>query len=185
MNRQPVVGVWVVLALWGVFGVSFLLAEVQEHAPSEAPPASAGFEALKGLAGTWEGTADHDGQATPAAVSYKVTAGGTTVIETTFEGTEHEMVTVYRMDGDRLVMTHYCMVNNQPTMAVEDASDAQRLHFRCTGDGYRGMASEEEGHMHDVVMRFVDDDHVLADWTFYEKGEPGHVAKLDIKRVAQ
>ena len=44
-----------------------------------------------------------------ATVTYKVTSGGSAVVETIGPGTEHEMVTVIHPDGDDLMLTHYCM----------------------------------------------------------------------------
>src|SRR5437868_15374337 len=74
------------------------------------------LDALKGLAGEWTGKAKHGDMEHEATVTYKVTAGGSAVVETVFPGTEHEMVTVYHQDGDDLVLTHYCMLGNQPRM---------------------------------------------------------------------
>src|SRR5438309_5279140 len=63
-----------------------------------------GFEKIKALAGEWEakGTGEHSG-----TVSYKVTAGGSAVLETLFGGSDHEMVTLYYLEGGDLAMTHY------------------------------------------------------------------------------
>ena len=74
--------------------------------------AHAGLEQFKQLAGDWVGK--EGGQA--MAVNYKVTSGGTAVVETIGAGTEHEMITVIHADGDGLALTHFCMLGNQPQM---------------------------------------------------------------------
>jgi hypothetical protein len=75
-------------------------------------PAEAKFEKIKALAGEWEST---EGPV-PTKLIYRVTAGGSAVVETIFPGQPHEMVTVYHMDGETLMCTHYCAAMNQPRM---------------------------------------------------------------------
>ena len=68
----------------------------------------AALERFKQLSGEWTGKeveGIHPGQQVNA--NYKVTAGGSAVVETLFPGTEHEMVTVIQPDGADLVLTHY------------------------------------------------------------------------------
>ena len=55
-------------------------------------------------------------------VVYKVTSGGSVVVETIAPGTEHEMITVIHPDGDSLLLTHYCMLGNQPHMKAKPKS---------------------------------------------------------------
>src|SRR5689334_15625073 len=84
-----------------------------------APPANAGLERMKRLAGTWV-AADEGGRPTDRVVSViKVTAGGSAVHETLFPGQPQEMVSVYTAEGPDLVMTHYCVLGNQPRMKAD------------------------------------------------------------------
>src|SRR5690242_6473548 len=94
----------------------------KEHeAPRPAPPSR--LDVMKRLAGDWIQVGP-DGKASDQVVAtYRVTAGGSAVEETLFAGTPHEMVTVYHMDGDDLVLTHYCVAGNQPHMKAEKQSD--------------------------------------------------------------
>src|SRR5262245_32281969 len=81
------------------------------------------FAALKGLVGDWV-VLGKDGKPTDAIVSsFRVTAGGNTVQETLFPGTDKEMVTMYHLDGEDLVLTHYCMLGNQPRLRAEPGGD--------------------------------------------------------------
>ena len=57
------------------------------------------------------------------------TAGGSAVQETQFPGTPMEMVSVYHLDGADLVMTHYCVLGNQPRMKADPKSPADKIHF--------------------------------------------------------
>src|SRR5207249_3172213 len=78
-------------------------------------PAKAAFEKMKGLAGTWVASGN-DAEMKDAQVVYRVTAGGSAVMETIMPGTDHEMVSLCTLDGDKIVLTHYCVLGNQPHM---------------------------------------------------------------------
>src|SRR5215203_87185 len=78
------------------------------------PPTNAALEKMKQLAGTWL-LVGEDGKPTEQVASViKVTAGGSAVHETLFPGQPHEMISVYTIDGLDMVMTHYCVLGNQP-----------------------------------------------------------------------
>ena len=64
---------------------------------------------FKTLAGEWAGKGMHGDANHDVTIVYKVTSGGSAVVETIGPGTEHEMVTVIHPDGDSLVLTHYCI----------------------------------------------------------------------------
>src|SRR6187431_1466103 len=101
----------------------------------KAPPAAkhAGLEKLKSLAGTWV-AADKDGKPTDQVVSViRVTAGGSAVEETLFPGQAQEMLSVYHRDGSDLLMTHYCMLGNQPRMKADPASPPGQIRFKFAG----------------------------------------------------
>jgi hypothetical protein len=93
---------------------------------------SAEFERIKLLEGHWEDTTTEmtPDSSKPMAIAtdYKVTSGGSAVVETLFPGTPHEMVNVYTDEGGKLAMTHYCMMRNQPHMKLTKSS-ANSLSF--------------------------------------------------------
>ena len=77
--------------------------------------ASKQFDAIKALAGTWESTEKGpDGKT--AVCELKVTSNGSVVHETMFPGTDHEMINMYHLDNDKLIITHYCSQGIQPRM---------------------------------------------------------------------
>jgi hypothetical protein len=145
----------------------------------------AGFERLKSLAGDWTAKTEHGEHKGEAKVNYRVTAGGSVVMETLFGGTPGEMITMYYLDGGKLVLTHYCMLHNQPHMTLGAGSTADALQFACdasaSGDN---LASEKEPHMHAAAIRFVDADHVQTQWTMWTGGKAdGSPATFDLRRV--
>ncbi len=95
-----------------------------------SPPSNAGLEKMKKLAGTWL-AADKDGKPTDQIQSIiKVTAGGSAVHETLFPGQPQEMVSVYTVDGPDLIMTHYCVLGNQPRMKADPKSPSNQIVFQ-------------------------------------------------------
>src|SRR5262245_15411499 len=97
------------------------------------PPTTAALEMVKKLAGTWL-LADQDGKPTDQIASIiKVTAGGSAVHETLFPGQPHEMVSIYTVEGSDLVMTHYCVLGNQPRIKADPKSPANQIVWRFAG----------------------------------------------------
>jgi hypothetical protein len=122
------------------------------------------FSQLKSLAGTWEGKQE-DGK--PLLVSYRETSGGSALMSE-IQG-DHDMVSVINLDGpDRLLMTHYCAVGNQPRMQASVSPDGKVITF--TYVDATNLASPDAGHMQKMVLTMLDDNHHTEDWTFVDHG---------------
>lgn len=146
-----------------------------------AEQARAAFDRLKSLEGRWTGQARHGGDPFPVEVSYHVTAAGSVVEERLFAGTEHEMVTMYHMDGERLMLTHYCAAGNQPSMVARVDPNMDIVKF--TFSHATNMQSQDEMHMHAAEIRFVGADHIEATWSGMSGGKPVDDAVFDIQRA--
>jgi hypothetical protein len=138
------------------------------------------FEKIKALSGEWQvtGGGPDEHAAHAGTISYKVTAGGSAVLETLFAGTPHEMVTLYYMDGDHLALTHYCMLHNRPHMRAERQSNADKIVFKCR----EGDRIEAEDHMHQATFTFVDADHLKTEWVLYKDGKPDSAHSFELTR---
>jgi hypothetical protein len=137
------------------------------------------FEQFKLLAGEWVGKEQSkDGEAVHTI--YKVSSGGSAVVETILPGTEHEMITVIHPDGDDLILTHYCMLGNQPQMRASGKGDGNKVEFKFVRA--TNMKSDKEMHMHDVTFTFVDKDTLRADWTLFNEGKPSRQEHFELKR---
>lgn len=141
-----------------------------EDVPAKAQPTNPKFEKLKKLAGTWV-EADKDGKPTDKVVSIvRVTAGGSAVHEVQFPGDPMEMVSVYHMDKGDLLMTHYCMLGNQPRMKADPASPANQIRWKFAGG--TNLDPAKDMHMHSATVTFVDDDHIEIEGEAWEGGKP-------------
>src|SRR4051794_29447205 len=90
---------------------TIVCAAAYAHAAPPADPGAgaAAFERLRTLVGQWQGEGEGDERLT-----YELVAGGTALLERETAANRPEMLTVYHLDGNRLLLTHYCMAGNQP-----------------------------------------------------------------------
>ena len=129
------------------------------------------FETMKSLAGEWKGTG-HDGNS--VTITYAVVSGGTAVLETM---ANPPMLTTYYLDGDSLMLTHYCMANNQPRMKAA-SQKGKVIEFRFVDA--TNMKSADAGHMKDMTLTVDDANHIQQAWTWSDKGKTEtHAFKLE------
>jgi hypothetical protein len=145
-----------------------------------APVNAQRLEALKKLAGDWVAV-DKDGKPTDKVVSsIRVTSGGSAVQETLFPGTEKEMVTMYHLDGADLVLTHYCMLGNQPRLRAEPGTDVNTIVFKFVSS--TNLKSTDDHHMNQATLTLDGKDRFTAEWSSCKDGKPCHNVKLDLVR---
>ena len=154
--------------------------EEKAKAAAAKPQPPSKLDPIKKLAGDWVEIGE-DGKPTGKVVStYRVTAGGSAVEETLFGGTPHEMITLYHLDGDDLVLTHYCVAGNQPRMKAEKQTDPNKLVFNC--DGGTNLKSENDEHMHHATLVFKDENHIQSEWLEYKDGKQVMNASFNLVR---
>jgi hypothetical protein len=133
-------------------------------ATAYAQDAQKAFDLLKTLNGTWEGKPSN-GQVTK--VIFRMTANGSALMSEIMG--EHDMVTMFHMDNDRLLMTHYCGTGNQPRMQGSLSPDGKSVAFKFVDA--TNMASPKAGHMDQLVISIPDAEHHFEDWTFKSDGK--------------
>ena len=148
------------------------------------PPKNANLDKLTKLAGTWV-KADDNGKPTDEVVSIiKSTAGGSAVTETLFPGTDMEMVSVYTVDGPDLVMTHYCVIGNQPKLKADPKSASNKIEWVFVGGS--NLDVKKDRHMHGGSLTIVDKDHIEFNGIGWVDGKPAEemcgVMKLTRKK---
>ena len=148
-----------------------------DNGPTDQPSGEAAFARLKTLVGRWEAQGDHKD-----ALTYELVAGGSALVERETGSDRPEMVTVYHLDGARLLLTHYCMAGNQPRMQLRtfDASTGE-LKFEYVDA--TNLASPAAGHMHTAAIRLVGPDQIATEWQFYENGKTTMTERARYARV--
>ncbi len=155
--------------------------DVQSAVSADPSQALAAFERFKGLEGTWVGKST---KGWTEQISYQTIATGSCVLESSFDAHLNEkMVTMFYVDGSRLMLTHFCAAKNQPRLvATEFADDGARITF--TFLDATGIPSRDTGHMDKVVFRFVDSDRFKSQWTWYQAGKEKWLEEIELTRVA-
>jgi len=124
------------------------------------------FDTLKALAGNWEGK---NSQGQILHVDFRETAGGSALLSEIHGQGPENMISMFHLDGDRLLMTHYCGAGNQPRMKATLSPDGKSLAFEFIDA--TNLSSPEAGHMHHVVFTMPDADHHTEEWTFLDHGK--------------
>jgi hypothetical protein len=160
---------------------NLLLAAVAVHAASSKSERAndvAAFARLKTLVGDWEA----DTKMGKAHLNYEVIAGGTALVEKETAEKMPAMLTVYHLDGDRLLLTHYCMAGNQPRMQARAFNpESGELEFQFLDAG--NLSNPGTGHMHNARFRLVDNNHLVSEWDFYENGQRKFTETAQYTRV--
>jgi hypothetical protein len=174
--------------------VFFLIAAAAFAADTAATQSDAqkSFDKLKTIAGSWEGhaTTDPPQPEMPDVmqVSLRVTSTGNALLhemkgkgkpEERNEDDPNHPITMFYVDGDRLLLTHYCDAGNRPRMVGKMSPDGKTVEF----DFLDVAGSTEYGHMHHAVFTIIDANHHTEDWTYMMPGDkPGH-AHVDLQRT--
>jgi hypothetical protein len=145
--------------------------------------AERGFERFTALSGTWR---SHSTKGWEGRVTVSTIARGSVVLSTSRFVSQDSggMATALHLDGDRLLLTHYCEARNQPRLAASSASeDGSTITFTFV-DG-TNMASRDEGHMDQVVWRFESDDTFTTRWTWYQDGRESWMEEIRHSRIRE
>ncbi len=165
------------------------LAQSDAHKPADksAPPSDAqkAFDKLKTLAGSWVGQLTTEPpepsvQGHFAQFSLRVTSlGNAFVHEMAISGMDDHPVTMFYVDGDRLLLTHYCDAGNRPRMVGKVSPDGKTVEF----DFLDLSGSNHYGHMHHAVFTFVDANHHTEDWTWMQPDNKTAHVHFDLQRT--
>jgi len=158
---------------------TIVLAQPGGSQPVAQPGAEKSFALLKSLAGTWQGSVQassdelqpevlpHKGNPWPAQVTLRVTSRGNAIV--------HEMwnpqvpddparydhpTTVFYLDGDRLMLTHYCDMGNRPSMAARSSPVGNTIEF----DLVSISGPLKIGYMNQAIFTPADANHHGEDW---------------------
>jgi hypothetical protein len=88
-------------------------------------------------------------------------------------------VTMFYLDGDRLLLTHYCDAGNRPRMTGKISPDGKTVEF----DFLDVSGGTQYGHMHHAIFTFIDANHHIEDWTYMMPGDKPVRAHVDLQRT--
>ncbi|HKH97531.1 MAG TPA: hypothetical protein VJ999_00365 [Candidatus Sulfotelmatobacter sp.] len=150
------------------------------------------FDKLKTLAGAWQGPvttvpADSEmGNGAAVQITMRITSRGNALVHEmkgagdSDDPTKYDHpVTMFYLDNDRLLLTHYCDAGNRPRMAARTSADGKTVEF----DFLDVAGNLQYGHMQHAVFTIVDANHHTEDWTFLMPGDKPMHAHMDLQRA--
>jgi hypothetical protein len=164
----------------------------QVDAQKSQSVAQKAFDKLKTLAGSWEGrvtTVPQQagmGDGTIIQIWLRVTSRGNALVHelkqagTPDDPTRYDHpVTMFYLDSDRLLLTHYCDAGNRPRMVARTSADGKTVEF----DFLDIAGGTQYGHMHHAVFTIIDANHHTEDWTYMMPGDKPVQAHFDLQRA--
>src|SRR5437879_9124312 len=98
--------------------------------PQDSSKSAAIFKQLKSLVGEWEAVQE----GVPVKETYTLTANGSVLMSETKPADSEPMITMFTVDGDHLIATHYCVAGNQPQKITGLPSDMGLVSGHATVD---------------------------------------------------
>jgi hypothetical protein len=161
-----------------------------QDAQKSESDAQKSFDTMKTLAGTWEGSvtmdpSEGDMKMVKLHVSMRVTSRGNALVHEMQDAsapddptkTDHP-VTMFYLDNDRLLLTHYCDAGNRPRMVAKSSPDGKTVDF-----DFLDVAGDlQYGHMQHARFTIVDANHHIEEWTFLMPGDKPMHARMELVR---
>jgi hypothetical protein len=136
--------------------------------PQERTKSKAAFEQLSSLVGNWDAVQD----GVPVEETYTLTANGTALMAETKPANSPAMITMFTVDGDHMIATHYCVTGNQPYMVARVPGDLEKgMTFSLKR--VTGMKTPADWHNTGLTVTLDDKDHMTQRWTYLYKGKAG------------
>jgi hypothetical protein len=164
----------------------------QSAATAVAPSAAQkSFDRLKALAGSWEGPVTvvppqpEMSPDKPVHISLRIASRGNALVHEMEEAGQDDPtrydhpVTMFYVDDDRLLLTHYCDAGNRPRMSGKMSPDGKTVEFEFIDLS----GGNENGHMYHAVFTIIDANHHSEDWTYMMPGDKPVHAHMDLKRA--
>lgn len=126
------------------------------------------FEKMKTLAGSWQGTVMN----IPINFTIRAVSSGTAILhegDTSGGGPPKHEITIFYVEGDRLLATHYCDGGNRARFEGKMSPDGKTSEF-----SFLDVAgSTRGGYLKDMTFTVIDADHHTVAFTFVKPdGKP-------------
>src|SRR5438067_9980522 len=126
------------------------------------------FDRLATLKGEWRG----EQEGVKINLIYTLTANGSALMEEFRPERGPVMITMFTVDGDHLIATHYCSAKNQPQMITSAITDVQKpLAFSLAR--MTGLKSPDDWHNTGLTVIQEDNNHLTQEWSYQFKGKTG------------
>jgi hypothetical protein len=109
------------------------------------------FTQMKSLVGTWvkEGVTNSNFE-----IQFELVAKDSTLVETWISKGKKRSLTLYHLNGENLMATHYCPQGNQPRLHLSNNSTINNMFFTYLDS--TNLESLEDSHQHSLGFDFTD-----------------------------
>ena len=137
--------------------------QMQMPPPKTSVPqsdAQKGFEKMKTLAGSWEGTV----MGIPINFTIRAASSGTAILHegNTEKGAPNHEITMFYVEGDRLLATHYCDAGNRSNMEGKMSADGKSVEFNFLDVA----GSTKGGLVKRMMFTMIDANKHVVEFTF-------------------
>jgi len=147
---------------------------------AEPSAAQAAFARFKALEGRWRGASTRGWE---EETTVRVIAGGSVVVLRSFDAHPGEsMLTTVFLDGERLMLVHYCIAGNQPRM-VDGSISPEGRHVAFDFLDGTNLPTRDRGHMDRAVFDFGSDEDFTSRWTWYQDGSEKWLEEVRYRRI--
>src|SRR5437867_10168106 len=141
-------------AVFGMVGMALFVAASATFGADKTKSEEA-FDRLAALKGKWSG----EQEGVKVSLIYTLTANGSALMEEFRPEKGPVMITMFTVDGDHLIATHYCSAKNQPQMVTSAITDAQKpLEFSLAR--ITGLKSQDAWHNTGLTLIQEDSDRL-------------------------
>src|SRR6266536_2893105 len=137
--------------------------------PQDSSKSAAVFKQLKSLVGEWEAVQE----GVPVKETYTVTANGSVLMSETKPTDSEPMITMFTVDGDHLIATHYCVAGNQPQMVTSTITEPFARSLTFSLSHVTGMKTPGDFHNTGLTITLDDAQHLTQVYTYEHKGKKG------------
>jgi hypothetical protein len=140
---------------------SAALAQGPQKTAAVQSDAQKAFKQMKTLAGSWQGTV----RGISINFTIRAASSGTAILHegnTVGGGPPNHEITMFYLDGDRLLATHYCDAGNRANWEGKMSPDEKAIKFSFLDV----VGSTKGGYLKDMVITMVDADHHIVEFTF-------------------
>jgi hypothetical protein len=134
--------------------------------PARASDASASWDRLKALVGTWQRAEASTPASKAFRIRYRLISADTVLVEEFGDPAKQPTQTVFHLDGDRLLATHYCAQGNQPRLRLRTGTDALVFDFLDATN----LRSAADSHLVRLTFRWRDADHLVREEVYAANG---------------
>ncbi len=140
------------------------------------------FERLQTLTGTWKVKGKEDSK---FSIQFELTANKTVLVETWMRGEKKHSYTMYHLDNDKLLATHYCPQGNQPRLRLSKTSNTTPNATSLTFNFHDATNIKGPNHsrQHSLGFELTENENQIVRKESYLSGKGENFSSLNLVRL--